>query len=94
MFSEFKSFSFLGVSDSLMFLSEKDLNSMELNFLVRPTLDFQDQCPTAPSEEEVEDHELYKKPEVYISISKHPKHVYISIYKCDNGHGKWRGRER
>ena len=43
-----------------MFLFEKDLNAMELNFLVRPTLDFQDQCPTAPSEEEVEEHELYK----------------------------------
>ncbi|KAF3965843.1 hypothetical protein ACB098_08G043800 [Castanea mollissima] len=53
----------MGVSDSQMFLSEKDLNSMELNFLVRPTLDFQDRCPTAPSEEE-EDHELYKRPEV------------------------------
>ena len=85
----------MGVSDSQMFLSKKDLNSMELNFLVRPMLDFQDQFPTAPSEEEEEeDHELYKKPEVYISISKHPKHVYISIYKCDNGHGKWRERER
>ena len=64
MFSEFKSLSFMGVSDSQMFLTEKDLNSMELNFLVRPTLDFQDQCPTAPSEEEKEDHELFKRPEV------------------------------
>ncbi|KAK7825632.1 cyclin-dependent protein kinase inhibitor SMR3 [Quercus suber] len=64
MFSGFKSLSFMGVSDSQMFLTEKDLNSMELNFLVRPTLDFQDQCPTAPSEEEEEVHELYKSPEV------------------------------
>nr|POE54100.1 cyclin-dependent protein kinase inhibitor smr3 [Quercus suber] len=35
MFSGFKSLSFMGVSDSQMFLTEKDLNSMELNFLVK-----------------------------------------------------------
>jgi hypothetical protein len=54
MYSEFKSVSYMGVSDSQRFLSEKDLNAMELNFLVRPTLDFQE-----------EDHDqLSKKPEV------------------------------
>jgi len=53
MYSEFKSLSFMGVSDSQMFLSEKDLHAMELNFLVRPTLEFQDD----------QDHGLHKKPE-------------------------------
>ncbi|KAG6629214.1 cyclin-dependent protein kinase inhibitor SMR12-like [Carya illinoinensis] len=60
MYSEINSFSFIGVSDSQMLLSDKDLNAMKLNFLAKPTLEFQDQCPTAPSE----DHGLLKKSEV------------------------------
>lgn len=39
MYSELKSISFMGVSDPEMFLSEKDLNAMEFNFLVGPTLE-------------------------------------------------------
>lgn len=50
MYSEFKSLSFMGVSDSQMFLSEKDLNAMEFNFLVRPTV---------PPEDH---HGIHKKP--------------------------------
>ncbi|XP_040994037.1 cyclin-dependent protein kinase inhibitor SMR3-like isoform X1 [Juglans microcarpa x Juglans regia] len=60
MYSEINSLSFMGVSDSQMLFSDKDLNAMKLNFLAKPTLEFQDQCPTAPSE----DHGLIKKPEV------------------------------
>lgn len=60
MHSEINSLSFMGVSDSQMFFSDKDLNARKLNFLARPTLEFQDQCPTASSE----DHGLLKKPEV------------------------------
>lgn len=60
MYSEFKSFSFMGVSNSEMFLSaEKDLNNLEINFLSRPTLEFQDdhQCEIAPLQLEEELHE-------------------------------------
>ncbi|OAY37816.1 cyclin-dependent protein kinase inhibitor SMR10 [Manihot esculenta] len=48
MFSQFKSLTFIGVSNPEMFLSEKDLNSMEFNFLVRPALEFEDhECDIA-----------------------------------------------
>ncbi|KAJ9189150.1 hypothetical protein P3X46_000480 [Hevea brasiliensis] len=48
MFSQFKPISFMGVSNPEMFLSEKDLNSVEFNFLVRPALKFEDECDIAP----------------------------------------------
>ncbi|KAJ4725824.1 cyclin-dependent protein kinase inhibitor SMR3-like [Melia azedarach] len=50
----------MGVSNSEMFLSaEKDLNNLEINFLSRPTLEFQDdhQCEIAPLQLEEELHE-------------------------------------
>ncbi|XP_022731607.1 cyclin-dependent protein kinase inhibitor SMR3-like [Durio zibethinus] len=51
MYSKLKPFSFMGVSNSEMFLSEnKDVSStMEFSFLVRPPLEFQedDQCQIA-----------------------------------------------
>ncbi|XVF46516.1 hypothetical protein PTKIN_Ptkin03bG0033300 [Pterospermum kingtungense] len=51
MYSKLKPFAFMGVSNSEMFLSEKDLSStMEFSFVVRPVpLEFQqDQCQIAP----------------------------------------------
>ncbi|XP_022756602.1 cyclin-dependent protein kinase inhibitor SMR3-like [Durio zibethinus] len=50
MYSKLKPFSFMGVSNSEMFLSEKGLSStMEFSFLVRSSLEFQeDQCQIAP----------------------------------------------
>ncbi|EEF28791.1 conserved hypothetical protein [Ricinus communis] len=61
----------MGVSNSEMLLSEKDLSSMEFNFLVRPALKFEDECDIAPlqissdpddlpeedEEEEVQEHQ-------------------------------------
>ncbi|OAY51808.1 cyclin-dependent protein kinase inhibitor SMR10 [Manihot esculenta] len=63
MFSQFKSISVIGMSNPEMFLSDKDLNSVELNFLVRPTMEFEaGECDVAPlrdghgdDEEEEED---------------------------------------
>lgn len=53
MYSKLKPFSFTGVSNSEMFLSEKDLSSMEISFLVRPPLEFQEAdhpcCQIAPN---------------------------------------------
>ncbi|XP_059431009.1 cyclin-dependent protein kinase inhibitor SMR3-like [Corylus avellana] len=57
---QFKSLSFMGVSDSQMFLSEKDLNAMEFNFLVPPTLEFQEDHQK-PEEEEEEEEKKKKK---------------------------------
>ncbi|KAJ9178276.1 hypothetical protein P3X46_010173 [Hevea brasiliensis] len=78
MFSQFKSLTFMGVSNPEMFLSENDLNSMEFNFLVRPALEFEDEYRIAPlldgddrddlhlnskEEEEVEEDEEERKRE-------------------------------
>ena len=55
--SEFESVSFMGVSNSGVFLTEKDLTSIGFNFLAKPTLEFQDDdhecgnCETARSGE-------------------------------------------
>ncbi|KAE8039043.1 hypothetical protein FH972_011491 [Carpinus fangiana] len=68
MYSEFKSLSFMGVSDSQMFLSEKDLNAMEFNFLVPPTLEFQEDHgkPEVVKQEEEEEEENKKKKKINI----------------------------
>lgn len=61
MYSELKSVSFMGVSDpGEMFLSEKDLNAMEFNFLVRPTLEIHrhDECQISRSEGDEDDDEV------------------------------------
>ncbi|KAG6631491.1 cyclin-dependent protein kinase inhibitor SMR12-like [Carya illinoinensis] len=50
----------MGVSDSQMLVSDNDLNVMKLNFVTRPTLEFQDECPTEPPE----DRGVRKMPEV------------------------------
>lgn len=43
--SDFSKFSFMGVSNSGVFLTEKDLNSIGFNFLAKPTLEFLgDEC--------------------------------------------------
>ncbi|KAH7550039.1 hypothetical protein JRO89_XS13G0124500 [Xanthoceras sorbifolium] len=45
----------MGVSNSEMFLSEKDLNALELNFLARSTLEFEEEhheCQIAPLQED------------------------------------------
>jgi hypothetical protein len=59
MFSELKSFSLMGLSNSEMFFSEKDLNPMEFNFLVRSALELGDDCEIVPQqlhqEKEVEE---------------------------------------
>lgn len=57
MYSELKSVSFMGVSDPAeMFLSEKDLNAMEFNFLVRPTLEIHHhECQISRTEGEEDD---------------------------------------
>ncbi|KAJ0020251.1 hypothetical protein Pint_32362 [Pistacia integerrima] len=53
MYSKFKSFSIMGVSNSEMFLSaEKDLNSLELNFLAKPR-------PRVPTLEFHQDHDCH-----------------------------------
>lgn len=53
MYSKFKSFSIIGVSNSEMFLSaEKDLNSLELNFLAKPR-------PREPTLEFHQDHDCH-----------------------------------
>ncbi|KAG6762155.1 hypothetical protein POTOM_032642 [Populus tomentosa] len=61
MFSELKSFSLMGLSNSEMFFSEKDLNPMEFNFLVRSALELGDDCEIVPQElhqeKEVEEEE-------------------------------------
>ncbi|KAG6760841.1 hypothetical protein POTOM_034024 [Populus tomentosa] len=61
MFSELKSFSLMGLSNSEMFFSEKDLNAMEFNFLVRSALELGDDCEIVPQElhqeKEVEEEE-------------------------------------
>lgn len=54
MCSELKSISVMGVSDPEMFLTEKDLNAVEFNFLVRPTLEIHHECPITRSEEDEE----------------------------------------
>ncbi|XP_050213026.1 cyclin-dependent protein kinase inhibitor SMR14 [Mercurialis annua] len=51
----FSQLTFMGVSNSDMLLSEKDLNSMEFNFIVRPALEFEDECDIAPEELHEED---------------------------------------
>ncbi|XP_040990858.1 cyclin-dependent protein kinase inhibitor SMR10-like isoform X1 [Juglans microcarpa x Juglans regia] len=50
----------MGVSDSQMLVSDKDLNVMKLNFATRPALEFQDECKTEPPE----DRGVRKIPEV------------------------------
>jgi hypothetical protein len=53
----------MGVSDSQMFLSEKDLNAMEFNFLVPPTLEFREDHgkPEVVKQEEEEEEKKKKK---------------------------------
>ncbi|CAK9143023.1 unnamed protein product [Ilex paraguariensis] len=52
MYSEFYWFSVMGMSNSDLFLSDKDLNAMECNFSSRvPLPEYQDECQIAPSEE-------------------------------------------
>ncbi|GLU11624.1 hypothetical protein SLE2022_283580 [Rubroshorea leprosula] len=53
MYLEFNRFSFMTVLNSDMFFSEKDLNAMEFDLLVRPALQFPDdqECETAPSQD-------------------------------------------
>ncbi|KDP44228.1 hypothetical protein JCGZ_05695 [Jatropha curcas] len=45
----------MGVSNSEMLISEKDLNSMEFNFLVRPSLEFEEKCEIASSQDCIND---------------------------------------
>ncbi|KAK9280284.1 hypothetical protein L1049_013972 [Liquidambar formosana] len=72
MFSEFNSFSFMGMSNSdHLLLSEKDLEleleSMEFKFLVRPAFEFPDGCPF------VEDGDLHQKEEVQEEVREEEK---------------------
>jgi hypothetical protein len=72
MFSELKSFSLMGFSNSEMFFSEKDLNPMEFNFLVRSALELGDDCEIVPQdlhqEKEVLEKEEKQEDECEISV--------------------------
>lgn len=75
----------MGVSDSQMLVSDKDLNDMKLSFVTRPTLEFRDhECPTEPPEDpglpkmpeiqQGEDQEYYKQEEERDQEEKEDKH--------------------
>ncbi|KAF9675340.1 hypothetical protein SADUNF_Sadunf09G0022000 [Salix dunnii] len=72
MFSELKSFSLMELSSSEMFFSEKDLNPMEFNFLVRSALELGDDCEIVPQElhkeKEVEEEEEKQEDDCEISL--------------------------
>ncbi|GLT67066.1 hypothetical protein SLA2020_393990 [Shorea laevis] len=53
MYLDLNRFSFMDIHNSETFLSEKDPNGMEFDFLGRPTLEFQDdlECKIAPSQD-------------------------------------------
>ncbi|KAJ8750633.1 hypothetical protein K2173_015814 [Erythroxylum novogranatense] len=47
--------SYMGVPNSEKFFSDKDLNSVEFNFILRPSLEFRAECDVAPLHDGIED---------------------------------------